>query len=304
MTASLPYTYSVFGMTIGSELQCPELISAKKPYDVTIRLAVIPLKKPINEAASYFWQAHENSFFLQVNGVGKYLVTNGTTIIIEPFNNKEQTALRLFLLGSVFGALLHQRNIFPLHASVIHKKDITIAFTGNQGAGKSTMATAGLRACYSLLTDDICPLKTSPNKKPYVLPGYPLVKLLANTTKLFNIRQENLDVYHPESQKFRLPVATFTQDIAPLDVIVALDDENTNSEFTSSKPGGIDKLKIILNNTYRFEYINPLGLIEKHFAHVSFLTKNIKMIRLTGWLNRPHPDTILRQIENEIKLHL
>ena len=63
--------------------------------------------------------------------------------------------VRLFLLGSVWGALALQRGLLPLHASAVGRGRTVHAFTGPPGAGKSTLAAALAARGYPLFTDDM-----------------------------------------------------------------------------------------------------------------------------------------------------
>ena len=112
--------YTAHGLQIDSEILLPELLPGSNgPADVRIRYAPVPtsLPDPLGEGGNF--QAAQDKLLLVVWDVARYLVVKGQEILIEPFPNCPENGLRLFLLGSAFGALLHQRGLLVMHASAI-----------------------------------------------------------------------------------------------------------------------------------------------------------------------------------------
>ena len=80
------------------------------------------------------------------------------------------------------GALLHQRNILILHGSAIKVNGESVIFVGPSGVGKSTLAAGFTKRGYPFLVDDVCALSVGCNH-PLVIPGFPRLKLWADTLK-------------------------------------------------------------------------------------------------------------------------
>jgi len=77
--------------------------------------------------------------------------------LIEIFRSSEVTDadVNLFLVGTAFGILCHQRGLLPLHCSAIDFHGALMAFTGDSGMGKSTLAAGlGLRR-HPHVSDDV-----------------------------------------------------------------------------------------------------------------------------------------------------
>jgi len=70
--------------------------------------------------------------------------------------------MRVFLYGAAFSALLQQRRLMPIHASVVVIGDCAVAFCGGTGRGKSTLAAAFAARGYAVLSDDKIVLRRSP----------------------------------------------------------------------------------------------------------------------------------------------
>ena len=90
---------------------------------------------------------------------------------VEPRN------VRLYLLGSAMGMLLHQRGILPLHANAVEINGRAFAFMGASGAGKSTLAAWFYDRGYAVLSDDVCIVRFSDNGSVLTSNGLPRLRL-------------------------------------------------------------------------------------------------------------------------------
>ena len=82
-----------------------------------------------------------------------------------------------YLLANIAGVLLHQRGVFPLHASSIVINGRAVLLVGNSGLGKSTLGSAALCAGYRLLSDDITVIRLNEDGVPWALAGSPHLRL-------------------------------------------------------------------------------------------------------------------------------
>jgi hypothetical protein len=89
-------------------------------------------------------------------------------------------ALRSFTFGHVFSRFLAARGVETLHATAAAIDGGAVAFLGNCGYGKSTMASWLLRGGLKLMTDDVLVIRHS-GRAPIAYPGLPQIKLLADS---------------------------------------------------------------------------------------------------------------------------
>ena len=153
--------FRAFQLTILSDIYFPELpesgAASAESARVSIQFGeVSPAGLASPKVKSLFHQATETEWWLQVPRVARFLVANGTHIIVDRSPGGDDATLRLFLLTSCLSALLTQRGLFLLHGSAVQVKDYAVGFLGLSGAGKSTLSGAFLKRGYSLLTDGIC----------------------------------------------------------------------------------------------------------------------------------------------------
>ena len=80
--------------------------------------------------------ADDQGTTLTIEGIARYRISDGRRIIVQPALGVPEANVRLFLLGSAMGLLLHQRGLMPLHASAVEIEGRAVAFTGASGAGK------------------------------------------------------------------------------------------------------------------------------------------------------------------------
>jgi hypothetical protein len=177
--------YRVYGLTVESELEIPELLPAKKSLaDVVVTFGKARHRLEGTIAKTKWYQASRREFLMDIAGVARFHVEDGRRITIELSADAEQNIraadVRLWLLGSAFGALLHQRGLLPLHVSAVKAPSGVWAFTGPSGEGKSTLAGfLQNRFGWTLVSDDVSVVDTE-RSRAFVHPGPQKLKLWAD----------------------------------------------------------------------------------------------------------------------------
>jgi len=150
-----------------------------------------------------FSENHSRVLFTQV---GRFSVSGGEHVLIEPLEGTSASSWRLPLLGSILALLLEARGLFALHAGAVEMKDssgapIAITFAGDKGQGKSTLGAALSLAGFPLFCDDVLALQTgtSPRESPLALVGFGGMKLVPDAVRaLLNQSPDDLPPVAPE----------------------------------------------------------------------------------------------------------
>ena len=152
--------YRVSGLSVASEIALPGLIAgtAGAAPQVTIRRGAVPENLPEPSASGPTWQVAGKQFLLRIPDIARFLLNDGREIVFAPESDDNVADIPIFILGTVFGILLHQREQIVLHASAVRVQGRAVLFCGASGAGKSTLAAALAQRGYSLVTDDFCTL--------------------------------------------------------------------------------------------------------------------------------------------------
>ncbi len=174
------HRYRVYGLEVASELALPELVpSPSGQADVSIELGPVAPGLEETLVGASWYAANRHEFLLRIDNVARYYVADGRRITIDVDSAGQAPAsdLRLWLLGSAFGALLHQRGLLPLHVSAVKAPGGAWAFTGESGEGKSTMAAfLHRRFGWPLVSDDVS-VVTASDGQSMVHPGPRKLKL-------------------------------------------------------------------------------------------------------------------------------
>lgn len=175
------YTYKAFGLGFHSEIPLPELVEYASLPDVLVRVNK-PCEVPREAIGVPRWiQRIENGVLFAWDRVGTFRIRAGQEILVTPAPHTEERVLRLFILGASVSVLLQQRGYTVLHASAVSVGGNAVAFVGEKGMGKSSLAATLQVAKHPLLADDTIALVTNGQGTPVVLPGYPQLKLWPDT---------------------------------------------------------------------------------------------------------------------------
>jgi len=296
------YVYKVYGLIIGADFPIPEFIEFEGRPEVIIKYGKVKSFLENPEEKGIRFEATKDEFLLTVEGIAKYYVSNGREIIIEPYDKTNLDVLRVFLHGSVFGALLHQKQYLVLHGSSIVVNGSGIVFAGDSGSGKSTLAAAFYRKRYKILTDDLCVVKLNNAGIPEVVPGFPKLKLWKDSIKLLG---ENINLLEPirnNLQKYWLDIESeFSKESVPMSKMYIMHNQN-NSELRIEQIPSTQKLKELINNTYRWRYIKKTQEGKSLYFEQILATDNaIDIYKITRDIKLCNPDQMLTILEKEMK---
>lgn len=298
-TEQPPYCYSLYGVTLRSELALPQLLPGDGLATITIRFDTIPesLENPLEEGPN--WQTSHGEAIFGALGVGRYWVRQGKEIIIARDPRADDDDIRAFLLGPAIGLLLLQRQIWTLHASAIRSRQGGVLFTGSSGAGKSTTLNGLLQRGYAMLADDISGICLSSKAIPQVLSAFPHSRLWADTARQLKLSTEGVPRVRQSMEKYNFPIDNFVDGVTPLHAIYVLGTHNSR-EITLNPLVNAAKFNVLFRNTYHRRFIQRFGWGVGYF---NLMTQALSSIRVTQ-VTRPKVgfclDALLDCIETDL----
>jgi hypothetical protein len=266
-TRRYDYMYRVYGLTIGSSIEIPELLPVHGDLtpDVIVQPGSVPGSLENPKAVGARFQAEPGRFLLNVDNIARYLVSAGSRVTIEISPGADERDIRLFLLGSALGALIHQRGLLPLHASAVKVENRCVLFCGISGSGKSTTAKALINRGYHLHADDICVVSEDEAKQPLVYPGYPHLKLWEHALEKIGLESSAYSRVRGVLDKFSVPVSDrFNPEPLPIKKIYVLAPWN-REDIEIQAVTGMAKFNVLKRHTYRFRFIEGLDSQVSHF---------------------------------------
>lgn len=248
--------------------------------DVQVSLGTVPQTLPEAAEAGPFQQVTPEAVLFRFPGVARYLVQNGTEIIIQPEAGAPKHQVRLFLLGTAAALLLHQRGILPLHASGIRTPHGAVLFTGHSGFGKSTLLATFLERGYAMLTDDVAAISLAGNGRPHVSPSYPHFKLWADSAEILNKATDTLQRIRPELEKFTIPAEVVLVDQpVPLHTVYVL--TPTNEPGLRLEPlHDARKFNVFLDHTWQKMALKHMNRHADHFRQSVAVANQIRLRRV------------------------
>ena len=248
--------------------------------DVTLREVsdIRMVKSPVY--ADYIWQMNQNEFAMQVEGVGSFFACNGNEVDYIPVPGSSRESLELYLNGSVYGAILHQRQILPLHGSSVIEHNTGVIICGDSGAGKSSLTVAFCLEGSEFMTDDITPVILKKGM-PQILAISDRIKLWDHTLEQLNLGKEGLNNISPGTEKFYFPMESGKTESFPLKIIFILEVHN-QSGIICTEVSGAEKVMAIRNEVYRPEYLKGMQANEPVFFHkIIEISREVKVFRVS-----------------------
>ncbi|HEX8655149.1 MAG TPA: hypothetical protein VF693_08000 [Allosphingosinicella sp.] len=270
MTAA--HRYALFGLSLASELALPGFPEAAGGPEVAARFGSVAIQeRPV--------AVGDDALFLSVPEVGRFRIAGGEEILIDPAPGASERNLRVYLLGSAMGALLHQRGLLPLHANAVAHRGRAVAFAGRSGAGKSTLAAWFASQGREVLCDDVCAIGRDEAGAPLVLPGVPRLRLRSDALTRSGRDPAAFERSFDGQDKYDVPVSAAVPPAPrPLAACYLLDEAGEGASGIERLSAG-EAAEALVANTYRGSFVRLLGLTERHFAQCVALARTVPVYR-------------------------
>ena len=292
------------GWRVRSELHLPELApwsGDDRAPDVVIRFGDVPDRlDDLVEDGRFLQIDRHGTCLLRIENIATYLITPGE-IVVLPRPGAVDAEIRVFLLGSVFGFLCHQRGLFPLHASCVAIGGKAVALCGHSGAGKSTTALCLTLRGHRLIADDVCVIDVNNGAAvPRVLPAFPRLKLWEDTLAALGIDRHGLEWDRlGEQEKYHyLHSETFPTSPIPLGGVFLLHKaEPGAAEKTVRVSRPAEMIAALSDEVFRARAGNLLGRTQSLLAAQAAIAGSTPIWRLSRRFDLADRDRWLKQIE-------
>lgn len=270
-------TYRLFGLNLRSEIDLAGLAPPAEAGEADVEIGFGPV--PAADHVGY--RATEDGTLLSVTKVGRYLIRDGREILIDAAPGASERNVRLFLLGSAIGALLHQRGLLPLHANAIDIGGRAVAFSGHSGAGKSTIAAWFHDRGHPILADDVCVIGFDDNGRALAYPGIPRLRLWREALEASGRDADAYSRSFDDTDKYDVPTLSDARpEPLPLAAIYLLrkaEDSDGNAEIERLK--GVEAVDTLVSNTYRGGYLSMIGRTREHLTACVRVARAVPVFR-------------------------
>ena len=313
-------TYSAYGLSICSDIPLPELrrTLSSPEADVVIRLADLPAPPSFPEDATRYARCGSDQVYLAWKDLGALAVRGGTDILCDPAPGSSRREFRLPLLGIGLGVLLHQRDIPTFHGSAVSLEGQGVAFLGQKGSGKSTMAAALQRRGHPMLTDDVLAVRVDAGSgeagrahrtetgdgpapshdSPAVLPAFPFMKLWPESARALGYGDASHAPLSPHTAKQGVRLTTMAASgRTPLSRIYVLQE----GEALHSKPlrGGA-AFQALLAQSYAPRILGSLASTPAFFTQCHALAREVPVYTLRRPMQFEALDRVTSYVETDV----
>lgn len=291
--------YRVSGLSVASEIGLPGMIAGapERAPQVTIRRGPVPDSLSGASAVGPTWQIAGKQFLMRIPDIARFLLNDGSEIVVAPESDATAADIPIFILGTIFGILLHQREQIVLHASAVRVNGRAVLFCGSSGAGKSTLAAALAQRGYPLVTDDVCTLSLDATGAPLVHPDGRQLKLWAQAIERLDLAQRRGERVRQSLEKFYVePSEVFSEPLA-LGAVYALREARPPHLPGIEKPNVVDAALLLRRNAYRPLLVRRMDQKANYFHAATTIANIAGIFHLTRALDFAKMPEVIASLE-------
>ncbi|MEM8598317.1 MAG: hypothetical protein AAGF99_00210 [Bacteroidota bacterium] len=195
------HRYKAFGLSIHSDIALSGFAPGSSLPDITIQKGDLRVRKTApgarhgNVVSGHIKEDHWDLDLL-------FHIQGGEVVTYDTLKPLSEDLLRSFVQGALLAAVLRQRHLLVLHGSAVSDGEQAIAFLGNSGWGKSTLAEYFCQRGYELITDDVMVVVPGTEAEPArIPPGVKQVRLRPHSAERLVEDYESLPLVTEVSAK-------------------------------------------------------------------------------------------------------
>ncbi len=304
------FAYVVSGLTVSSDLALPGLIAAPADIaasggsepDVVIAAGTVPAALDDAVAKGPNWQIAEGRFLIAIPGIIRMLLIGGDTVRYALEGDTAVEDAVVFVSGTGFGLLLHQRGRIVLHASAVRidtggGASAAVLFCGPSGAGKSTLAAALGAAGHDLLADDFCGISIDAAGVPMVYPDGRQLKLWQNAIDRLALADRRAGPVRSRLRKYYVEPHAAIADPLPIAAVYVLREARPPLVEGIVRANLVDGALMIQRNAYRPAMIARMGQAALYFAAAAAIARYAGVFTLTRAMDFAAQATVAAWLE-------
>lgn len=257
------FRYQAYGHALLSDLPLAELDQAESGSSLpSIRIETGQVVDPCASLRyECLWPSGERYFASHGDGT-RYLLTfpdvcdvavdvDRRAVRVSALPGVTAETIRHILLDQVVPRLIAAAGRIVLHASAVETPIGTVAFLGEGGTGKSTLAAAFSAAGDALVCDDALVIDVA-GGRPCATPGYPRLRLFPDAARRFFGRAEGDRLPHtPKKRCVRPPVVS--NQSTPLLHVFVLDGQSEGTVPRLEPIGATEAFFALVQDSYRLD---------------------------------------------------
>lgn len=296
-----PFRHKLGPFSFESEIHLPELRGEVGDALLSVRITLGAVPRSLPGVRPIFGDcfATASELLLPIHGVARFHVRAGSEVRIEMEPGVAEADVRVYLLGSVFGALCHQNGFLPLHASAVEAGGQVTAFLGESGAGKSTLAAWLGRRGYRVVSDDICLVERAAGG-PRVIPVAGWLKLWRESWDALGEVPAEGDRIYSADDKFRFYLGRAGRGPAPFRNVVFLEPSEGTEEPILERVSAAVAVAGMMRLTYLDYLAEASGESATVFTFCAEVLGGARAYRLTAPRGWDAMDSVVELIEETL----
>jgi len=289
------FSYLAYGLGIRSNLPLPDFHPAEAGCDVAVRFERTGTKPSEIDGQALYVRVTKKEAVIAADDLGVFLVRDGREVTVMPAAGDGERASQLYVAGTAMAIVLFQRGRLALHASAVAVGGKVVAFLGEPGAGKSSLAAALHARGHDLVADDVTAVDLT-GGRPLVFPAFPQLKLMPAAAAAVGCDEARLSVLYSGEEKraYRLSEG-FSQDPLPCRQLYLLT-EGSETAFELVRPQ--EAVLEFVRHSYPTRMLQPGGA--SHFLQCARLARAVPVYRLRRARSLP----LLRDLAIAVEEHV